>query len=614
NATNTIINGGTQNIYNHGIATGTNINSGTQNIKSGGKADTTNISSGSKQVVEKGGTATGSNIRAGGTLIVDTGGIAHGVYLDTGSALVANTGAGTDIDGYQRSSHFTITGGRAEHVVLENTGQLTVVAQTSAVDTIVDAGGKLIVHEEAVAYTTRLNNGGILDVREKGSATGIQQSSQGALVATTRATRVTGTRADGVAFSIEQGAANNILLTNGGVLTVESDTTSAKTQVNAGGREIVKTKATATGTTLTGGEQIVEGVANETTINDGGIQTVSANGEAIKTTINEGGTLTVNDNGKATDIVQNSGAALQTSTANGIEISGTHQYGTFSIASNLATNMLLENGGNLLVLAGTEARDSTVDKGGAMQNLGQDSATKVNSGGQYTLGRSKDEFQALARAEDLQVAGGTAIVYAGTLADASVSGATGSLSLMTPRDNVTPVKLEGAIRITDSATFTIGNGVDTTLADLTAASRGSVWLNSNNSCAGTSNCVYRVNSLLLNDGDVYLSAPATTNGIYNTLTTSELSGSGNFYLHTNIAGSRGDQLVVNNNATGNFKIFVQDTGVSPQSDDAMTLVKTGGGDASFTLGNTGGFVDLGTYEYVLKSDGNSNWNLTNDVN
>ncbi|WP_252387554.1 hypothetical protein, partial [Escherichia coli] len=48
---------------------------------------------------------------------------------------------------------------------------------------------------------------------EKGSATGIQQSSQGALVATTRATRVTGTRADGVAFSIEQGAANNILLT-----------------------------------------------------------------------------------------------------------------------------------------------------------------------------------------------------------------------------------------------------------------------------------------------------------------------------------------------------------------------------------------------------------------
>ncbi|WP_201286553.1 AIDA repeat-containing protein, partial [Escherichia coli] len=99
-------------------------------------------------------------------------------------------------------------------------------------------GCSQVVNEGGLAENSVLNDGGTLDVREKGSATGIQQSSQDALVATTRATRVTGTRADGVAFSIEQGAANNILLANGGVLTVESDTTSAKTQVNAGGREI----------------------------------------------------------------------------------------------------------------------------------------------------------------------------------------------------------------------------------------------------------------------------------------------------------------------------------------------------------------------------------------
>lgn len=145
NATNTIINGGTQNINNHGIATGTNINGGTQNIKSGGKADTTIISSGSRQVVEKDGTATGSNISAGGSMIVYTGGIAHGVNQETGSALVANTGAGTDIEGYNKLSHFTITGGEANYVVLENTGELTVVAKTSAKNTTVDAGGKLIV-------------------------------------------------------------------------------------------------------------------------------------------------------------------------------------------------------------------------------------------------------------------------------------------------------------------------------------------------------------------------------------------------------------------------------------------------------------------------------------
>ncbi|MDP1086151.1 AIDA repeat-containing protein, partial [Klebsiella pneumoniae] len=92
------------------------INSGTQNIKSGGKADTTIISSGSRQVVEKDGTAIGSNISAGGSLIVYTGGIAHGVNQETGSALVANTGAGTDIEGYNKLSHFTITGGEANYV------------------------------------------------------------------------------------------------------------------------------------------------------------------------------------------------------------------------------------------------------------------------------------------------------------------------------------------------------------------------------------------------------------------------------------------------------------------------------------------------------------------
>lgn len=75
---------------------------------------------------------------------------------------------------------------------------------------------------------------------------------------------------------------------------------------------------------------------------------------------------------------------------------------------------------------------------------------------------------------------------------------------MTLRDNVTLVKFEGAVRIIDSAILILGNGVDITFVDLTVVSRGSVWFNSNNFCVGISNCEYRVNSLLFNDGDVYL--------------------------------------------------------------------------------------------------------------
>lgn len=338
-AVDTIINAnGKMDVY--GKDVGTVLNSaGTQTIYASATSDKANIKGGKQTVY---GLATEANIESG-EQIVD-GGSTDKTHINGGTQTVQNYGKAINTD-----------------IV---SGLQQIMANGTAEGSIIN-GGSQVVNEGGLAENSVLNDGGTLDVREKGSATGIQQSSQGALVATTRATRVTGTRADGVAFSIEKGAANNILLANGGVLTVESDTSSDKTQVNTGGREIVKTKATATGTTLTGGEQIVEGVANETTINDGGIQTVSANGEAIKTKINEGGTLTVNDNGKATDIVQNSGAALQTSTANGIEISGTHQYGTFSISGNLATNMLLENGGNLLVLAGTEARGSTVGSGGA---------------------------------------------------------------------------------------------------------------------------------------------------------------------------------------------------------------------------------------------------------
>lgn len=52
-----------------------------------------------------------------------------------------------------------------------------------------------------------------------------------------------------------------------------------------------------------------------------------------------------------------------------------------------------------------------------------------------------------------------------------------------------------------------------------------------------------------------------------------------------------------------------DTGASPAAGDSLTLVTTGGGDAAFTLGNAGGVVDIGTYEYTLLDNGNHSWSL-----
>ncbi|KAB3082013.1 autotransporter outer membrane beta-barrel domain-containing protein, partial [Escherichia coli] len=59
-------------------------------------------------------------------------------------------------------------------------------------------------------------------------------------------------------------------------------------------------------------------------------------------------------------------------------------------------------------------------------------------------------------------------------------------------------------------------------------------------------------------------------------------------------------------------------GVSPEAGTDLTLVTTGGGDAAFVLGNEGGMVDIGTYEYTLKKDtdnpaGGNSWRLTEYV-
>ncbi|HEB1787952.1 TPA: AIDA repeat-containing protein [Escherichia albertii] len=600
-----------------------------------GHADNTVINNGGSQEIKNGGQAVDTKI-SGGTQTINTGGYARTTTIDTGGMQIVKGG---------NSSNTYISGGSQK---IEQNG--------IAYNTEIHSGAQ-IVYSGGVATDSTIFEDGIVEIQAGGSATGIKQNTNSVLIATTDAKQIDGLWNDDIHFSISGGKADHIVLENGGKLTVESGTSSADTLVGIGGTETVKTNATATGTTLNGGVQTVEGMADGTHVNMGGIQTVSSGGTATDaivnggtqtvegtahgTLVNAGGIQTVSAhgvadssiiksgamlevkaNGTATNVEQSSGAALKTSTDKTINIIGRNEYGDFHISAGMADNLLLENGGSLSVLAATEAIDTTVGDGGIMQSLGNDRGTTVTTGGRYALGRSQDgetiTFESLARAEDLDIVGGLATVYAGSLTGATVSGAKGSLVIMSPQDEVTPVTLAGAIQVSDQAHLTMGYGANTSAADLSVSRRGSAWLNSDKACSGSSNCAYTLNSLLLSDGDIYLSQAAAsqsgTEDIYNTLTTNELSGSGNFYMHTDVASLRSDQLKVTGDATGNFNVFVANTGVSPKTGDPLMLVTTGGGDAAFTLGNTGGLVDLGTYEYALKSDGNHNWSLTSDLN
>lgn len=95
-------------------------------------------------------------------------------------------------------------------------------------------------------------------------------------------------------------------------------------------------------------------------------------------------------------------------------------------------------------------------------------------------------------------------------------------------------------------------------------------------------------------------------GDFYTLSVSELSGNGTFYMEADFSKGQSDHLDVTGMASGQHEIVVQASGSDPLSDGSLHLVHTAGGDAQFAL--QGGEVDLGTWSYGLKQDGND-WYL-----
>ncbi|HEM6741401.1 TPA: autotransporter outer membrane beta-barrel domain-containing protein [Citrobacter farmeri] len=130
-----------------------------------------------------------------------------------------------------------------------------------------------------------------------------------------------------------------------------------------------------------------------------------------------------------------------------------------------------------------------------------------------------------------------------------------------------------------------------------------------------SDASYSLKSLSLNQsGSVRFDNPHSSGGNgWNILTVNTLEGNGNFYMNTEVASRKGDFLNVTGNASGSHKVFVKDTGVSPTEEHRLLLVKAANGDATFSLGNRGGVVDLGAWEYTLKEEEQGVWALTPDL-
>lgn len=112
----------------------------------------------------------------------------------------------------------------------------------------------------------------------------------------------------------------------------------------------------------------------------------------------------------------------------------------------------------------------------------------------------------------------------------------------------------------------------------------------------------QVGDLAVNGGTVKLGADSA----FYQLDVTNLSGNGRFEIGTDFTTNQTDFLNVTGTATGNHQLLVTSSGSEPASGQPVQVVHTGGGDATFSLANANGVVDLGAFSYGLTHAGTTN--------
>ncbi|WP_268800090.1 autotransporter outer membrane beta-barrel domain-containing protein [Pseudomonas huanghezhanensis] len=144
----------------------------------------------------------------------------------------------------------------------------------------------------------------------------------------------------------------------------------------------------------------------------------------------------------------------------------------------------------------------------------------------------------------------------------------------------------GVVSLTNNSVFT-GNLIN---VDSTTLAGSSTW-----DMVGSNT----LNSLAVNDSTVRFGA---TNAFYQ-LNVGTLSGNGTFIMDADYLTNEHDLLNVTGSATGSHTLLIAGSGVDPTSPQPLTVVQTGGGNATFSLAGDGA-VDVGTYSYQLASASN----------
>ncbi len=296
-ATDTTLNsGGYQYIDDSASVTSTTINSGGyQSVSSGGSATDTIINSGGILCVSGGGTAVDITQNSGGAISADTSAALSGTNINgsfsiaNGSAsnmLLENGGYLAVLNGHQATdttinsggSQYVSSGGSATNTII-NTGGIQNISGGSVTDTTLNDGGEQNVENGGVAANTVINSGGNQKVNSGGSVTDTTINSGGGQ------------------YVYVNGNVTKTTITDGGILQVDAGGSASQVTQNSGGAIITNTSAVLSGTNDKGTFSIAGGSAVNMLLENGGLLTVLVGHDASDTTVGSDGTLSVQSGG-----------------------------------------------------------------------------------------------------------------------------------------------------------------------------------------------------------------------------------------------------------------------------------------------------------------------------
>lgn len=171
-------------------------------------------------------------------------------------------------------------------------------------------------------------------------------------------------------------------------------------------------------------------------------------------------------------------------------------------------------------------------------------------------------------------------------------------------DSIPTLQAKGNVRMWHNAQLHIGKSIlsGAITADKetqTTIEHDGQWLMSGNSSIG---------SLVLNGGVVDLNADNNHKAYQKLTINCNLSGQGQFIYLTNVTAGKGDHVTVNGTATGSFSLSMANTGTEPNSVLPISLFTVDNHSQnakSLKLSlNEKGYVDLGTYRYIIKNQNN----------